>query len=166
MKTRLLILSFVLPAVLALSVTAVSGADGISGTWKLNIAKSQYSPGPAPKGPNIQKIEAVDNGIKVVADGVNAQGQKTHNEWTAKFDGKDYAQKPMLDGKPNPSAADMISAKKVDDYTYDFTTKLKGKVLVTMRNVISKDGKTRTSTHTGTNAQGQKVNDTIVYEKQ
>ena len=72
----------------------------------------------------------------------------------------------MLDGKPNPNGADMISVKKIDDYTYEATTKQKGKVLTVTKNVISKDGKTRTATATGKNAQGQTVNNTIVWEKQ
>jgi hypothetical protein len=61
--------------------------------------------------------------------------------------------------KPQPS-------KKIDDYTYEATTKLKGKTLTVARHVISKDGKTRTVTTTGSNAQGQKVNDVTVFEKQ
>jgi hypothetical protein len=37
---------------------------------------------------------------------------------------------------------------------------------MTTRSVVSKDGKTRTTTQTGTNAKGEKVNNTIVYDKQ
>src|SRR6202043_2309765 len=143
------------------SVTAM-GADMLAGTWKLNVAKSKYSPGPAPQS-NTVKFESVDGGIKLVADGLDSQGKKTHNEYTAKFDGKDYPTKPMLDGKPNPNAADAVSYKKIDDYTYEVTNKLKGKALTVARHVISKDGKTRTVTTTGTNAQGQKQNDTTVF---
>jgi len=72
----------------------------------------------------------------------------------------------MLDGKPNPNGADAVSYKKIDDYTYEVTAKLKGKTLNVARHVISKDGKTRTVTTTGTNAQGQKLNDITVFEKQ
>jgi hypothetical protein len=128
--------------------------------------KIEVQPWARPKGPNTQKIEAVENGSKLVADGVNAQGQRTHNEFTVKFDGKDYPQHPTIDGKPNPDAADTVAAKKIDDHTYEFTNKRKGTLLTTIKEVISKDGKTRTATITGTNAQGQAVNDTVVYEKQ
>jgi hypothetical protein len=72
----------------------------------------------------------------------------------------------MLDGKPNPNAADMASWKRINEYTYELTGKLKGKTLGVTRLVISKDGKTLTTTTTGTNAQGQKVNNTTVFEKQ
>jgi len=152
-------------AVLAFfSVTAI-GADMLAGTWKLNVAKSKYSPGPAPQS-NTVKFESIEGGIKLVADGVDSQGKKTHNEYTAKFDGKDSPTKPMLDGKPNPNAANAVSYKKIDDYTYEVTAKLNGKTLNLARHVISKDGKTRTVTTTGTNAQGQKLNDTTVFERQ
>jgi len=152
-------------AVLAFfSVTAI-GADMLAGTWKLNVAKSKYSPGPAPQS-NTVKFESIEGGIKLVADGVDSQGKKTHNEYTAKFDGKDSPTKPMLDGTPNPNAANAVSYKKIDDYTYEVTAKLNGKTLNLARHVISKDGKTRTVTTTGTNAQGQKLNDTTVFERQ
>jgi hypothetical protein len=146
------------------AITAM-GADLLPGTWKLNVAKSKYSPGPAPQS-NTVKFEAIVGGIKLVADGVDSQGRKTHNEYTAKFDGADNPTKPMLDGKPNTNAADSVAYKKIDDYTYEATTKLKGKTLTVARHAISKDGKTRTVTTTGTNAQGQKVNDVTVFERQ
>jgi hypothetical protein len=45
-------------------------------------------------------------------------------------------------------------------------TKLKGKSLVTARTVASKDGKSQATTFTGVNAQGQKVINVVVEEKQ
>jgi len=163
---RVAICTVLLLAVVALSAARVSAEDMRAGTWKLNIAKSKFSPGPPPKGPNTQKIESVENGSQLVADGVNAQGQKTHNEYTVKYDGKDYPQHPTIDGMPDPNGADTISVKKIDDRTYEVTTKRKGEVLATIKDVISSDGKTRTATITGKNAQGQAVNTVVVYEKQ
>jgi len=60
----------------------------------------------------------------------------------------------------------MISARRVDDYTYETTARLKGHVLAITKVVVSRDGKTRTNTVTGKNAQGQTVSNTVVYEKQ
>src|SRR5258708_2026763 len=60
-------------------------------------------------------IDPVAGGMKVVTDGMNTEGKKTHNEYTVKFDGKDSAEHPMVDGKANPNGADMISIKKIDD---------------------------------------------------
>ena len=165
MKPRLTVVCVGLLAVLVFFSVTAMGADMLAGTWKLNVAKSKYSPGPAPQS-NMIKFDSVEGGIRLVADGLDSQGKKTHNEYTAKFDGKDVPTKPMLDGKPNPNAADTVSYKKIDDYTYEATAKLKGKTLNVARHVISKDGKTRTVTTTGTNAQGQKLNDMTVFEKQ
>ena len=165
MRPRLTVVCVGLLAVIVFFSVTAMGADMLAGTWKLNVAKSKYSPGPAPQS-NMVKFDSVESGIKLLADGVDSQGKKTHNEYTAKFDGKDYPTKPMLDGKPNPNAADTVSYKKIDDYTYEATAKLKGKTLNVARHVISKDGKTRMVTTTGTNAQGQKLNDMTVFEKQ
>jgi hypothetical protein len=155
----------VLFLVLAVLSTVIFGADMFSGTWKLNIAKSTFSPGPAPK-EGVGKVQAVDNGLTMVLDGVSASGQKTHTEYTVKFDGKDYPSKSTLDGKPNPNGDFMVSAKKVDDYTYETTAKLKGKVLGTSRTVVAKDGKTATVTQTGTTPDGKPVNTKLIIEKQ
>jgi hypothetical protein len=165
MKRTIFVIALVFVAAFTISATIAYGADMFSGTWKVNLAKSKYSPGPPPKS-NMQRITAVEDGFKLVADGENSEGKKTHNEYTVKFDGKDYPEHPMLDGKPNTNGADMISVKKIDDYTYETTAKQKGKVLVTTKNVVSKDGKTRTATATGKDAQGRTVNNTIVWEKQ
>lgn len=164
-RTSSFVFSLVALSVVAMISSVVVGADMFSGTWRMNVAKSKFSPGPAPRsGTTI--LSSVDGGLKFIVDGVNAEGKKTHSEYTFQFDGRDYPQKPMLDGKPDPTGADMISAKRVDDYTYETTAKLKGKVLGVTRTVVSRDGKTRTNTVTGTNAQGQTVSNTVVYEKQ
>ena len=76
------------------------------GTWKLNIAKSKYSPGPPPK------------------------------------------------------------STTLDDYSFEVVGKVDGKATATSRVVISREGKTLTQTTTGKNAQGQTVNNTIIYDKQ
>ena len=165
MRSRTLVSVFVFLIVTVLAATVILAADVFSGTWKLNTAKSTYSPGPAPK-EGVGKIEAVDNGLKVALDGVNATGQKAHTEYTVKFDGKDYPVKSTLDGKPQDAAPDMISAKKIDDYTFETTTKTKGKMLGTSKNVYSKDGKTLTVTQTGTTPDGKPVNNKLIVEKQ
>jgi hypothetical protein len=139
--------------------TVVIAADNNVGTWKLNLAKSKYSPGPAPKSQTL-KIEAWgDDGLKYTADGVGADGKPTHAEFQAKYDGKDYSFK----GNPD---ADMLSYKRIDANTLEATTKLNGKSTIAANVVVSADGKTRTVTQTGTNAQGQALNVTSVYERQ
>ena len=98
-------------------------------------------------------------------DHLTAKGEETHGEYTAKLDGKDYPWKGTVAGKPS-TEQDAVSWKKIDEWTYENTSKLKGKTLTVSHVVISKDGKSRTNTVTGTNAQGQTVNSVIRYDKQ
>jgi hypothetical protein len=151
---------FALVVISVLVLTAVvMAADNNVGTWTLNLAKSNYSPGPTPKSQTL-KIEAWgDDGVRYAADGVGADGKPTHTEFEAKYDGKDY---PF---KGNPDA-DRLSYKRIDANTLEATTTLKGKNTTAIKVVVSADGKTRTVTQTGTNAQGQALNITSVYERQ
>lgn len=127
------------------------------GTWKLNEAKSKI-PATAPKN-NTVVYEAAGDNVKVTVDGTDAEGKATHNEWTGKFDGKDYP----LTGDP---ASDMRAYKKVDDRTTELTNKKDGKVTVKGHIVVAPDGKSRTVTVSGTDAKGKKVEYTAVYDKQ
>ena len=144
---------------LALMATMAFAADMSLGTWKLNLAKSKFDPANlAPKNQTV-KNDAAPDGVKQVGDIVDSAGKSVKTEYTAKYDGKDYAVK----GDPN---RDMVALKKIDDYTFEFTNKKGGKVMTSGKVVYSKDGKTRTVTTSGTNAQGQKISNTMVYDKQ
>jgi hypothetical protein len=128
------------------------------GTWTLNVSKSSYSPGPAPKSQTL-KIEAWgDDGLTYAADGVGGDDKPTHSEFQAKFDGKDY------EFKGNPDA-DTLSYKKIDANTLEATLKRKGAAAITANVVVSADGKTRTVTQTGKDAKGKDVKIVSVYEK-
>jgi hypothetical protein len=152
---------FVVGAVCLVSLLALPAsaqtAEPWVGTWKLNAAKSTYSPGPAPKNGRITTT-AVKGGIHQVNRTDPLTGPPTTSEVTAMFDGKDYPVK----GNPN---ADMQAFTKIDDHSYQIVSKKGGKVTLTSKVVISADGKTRTTTQTGTDAQGKTVSNTIVYEK-
>ena len=95
----------------------------------------------------------------VTADGMDATGKPMRWEFQAKYDGKDY---PF---KGNPDA-DHITYKRIDPFHVEAATTLKGKPGGTTKVVVSKDGKTRTLTQTGKNAQGQAINNVLVFEKQ
>src|SRR5262245_18515917 len=133
------------------------GADSVElGTWKLNEAKSKMT-GVTKNSTVIH--EAVGDSVKVSVDGIDAYGKPMHNEWTGKFNGKDYP----VTGDPT---SDMRSYKKVDDHTLDMTVKKDGKVTLTGKAVVSADGKTRTVTIHGTDAAGHKIDSILVYDKQ
>src|SRR4030095_1229601 len=78
------------------------GADMVMGTWKLNLAKSKYSPANLAPKSTTTTFQSVPGGVKTTTDTVDYQGRKLHTEYTAMFDGKDVPVKSTLDGKPNP----------------------------------------------------------------
>jgi hypothetical protein len=137
---------------------SAQASDPRIGTWKLNGAKSKYSPGPAPQSLTV-KVDPSGQGEKVTAEFVNADGTRTTTQYTANFDGKDN---PLTGSQ----IADTVSLKRIDARTTERTDKKGGKVAQTLRRVISQDGKTMTVTTTGTNAQGQAVNNVVVFDKQ
>src|ERR1700756_5129653 len=146
MRTRAFFLTF---AVLFVAAAICLAADDVQiGTWKLNEAKSKIGAG-SPK--NITVVyEAAGDSVKVTVDGTDGDGKPAHNEWTGKFDGKDY---PVT----GDTGTDTRSYKKVDDHTLAFTNKKGDKVTISGRGVISADGKTRTVTITGTDSKGKKL---------
>jgi len=139
-------------------IVSAQGPDPALGTWRLNVAKSKYSPGPAPKS-GTATFSAAGQGIKVVVEGAAATGDKTRFEYTANFDGKDY---PMT-GNPE---ADMVSIKRVNPTTVESMFKKGAKTMLTNTRVVSADGKTMTVTSKGTDSKGQTVNNVQIFEKQ
>jgi hypothetical protein len=127
------------------------------GTWTVNVAKSKYDPGPAPKSHTV-KIEAAGRGEKVNSEMVSTDGSKSVTTYTADYDGKPHP----LTGAP---LADMVTLKRIDSHTTDRTDSKGGKTIQTLRRVVSKDGKTMTVTIKGTNAQGKPMNNVVVFEK-
>jgi len=154
MKAKTILLTLALCFVGAIVCFA---QDANIGTWKLNEAKSKLAPG-APKNSTVV-YEAAGDSVKVTIDGTDKDGKPTHNDWTGKYDGKDYP----VTGDPN---SDARSLTKIDDRTLGFNVKKGGKTTITGRIVVSADGKSRTVTTTGTDAKGKKVTSTAVYDKQ
>jgi hypothetical protein len=157
MRTRILVLVNA-AAVLAVAITLVAQSEAFFGTWKVDLAKSKYSPGPAPKS-NMKKYEPYKGGLKATQELVDAKGQSKHVEVVANLDGKDYPAMGNAD-------ADSYAFTKIDGHTYQVQQKKNGKVTITSKMVIAPDGKSRVVTQSGTNAQGQPVNNTIFWLKQ
>jgi len=131
--------------------------DPQMGTWKLNEAKSKFAPG-VPKNHTVVYEVSGDN-VKVTVDGTDKDGNATHNEWTGKFDGKDYP----VTGDPT---SDMRSYKKIGDRVLKLTVKRDGKVTVTGRIVVSADGKSRIVTTGEAGAEDKNSKNRTVYDKQ
>jgi hypothetical protein len=156
-KTRALVLGTVVALNGALSVARAQATDPVYGTWELNVAKSTYNPGPAPKS-STRTYVAVANGYKFSSKGVDAAGKATSGEFTAYFDGKYH---PMT-GSAN---VDSIMVKRIDANRSESTQKKGSKVLIHTTRTISADGKTMTATATGTNADGKAYKNVEIYNK-
>ena len=135
------------------------GTDRQAGIWKLNVAKSKFPPGFAMPKNRTLNIQEQPGGIQTIVDGEDAEGKPLHVEYSAKYDGKDY---PMR-GLPS---ADTITLKRIDRSTFETTNKKDGKEIMTIKSVVSKDGKTRTTYWNGHDAKGADISWIMVYERQ
>jgi len=154
MKTRTVEVAL---AVLFVAVAVcIAAADPQIGTWKLNEAKSKIGAG-APKNHTVV-YTAVGDKVKITVDGTGADGKPIHSEWTGSFDGKDY---PVTAN----AQEDSRSYTKVNDRTLKFAGKKGGKTVMTGEVVVAADGKSRSVSVSGTNADGKKYSSTTVYDK-
>jgi len=144
-------------AVLFVGVTVVLADSPHMGTWKLNEAKSKFSPGTTKN--NTVVYEPAGDSVKVTVDGVDGAGNAIHSEWTGKFDGKFYS----VTGDPT---SDMRSYRKINNHTLALTGKKGNKVTLSGRIVVSANGRTRTVTTTGTNSMGKRMSTRAVYDKE
>jgi hypothetical protein len=140
------------------SSVAFAQTDPRIGSWKLNLEKSKYDPGSAPKN-DVRKYEATADGTKATVETTPASGSPVTATYTAKLDGTDYP----ISGSPT---FDTIAITLIDSNTTEVTLKKGGKVVQTARSVVSKDGKTMTNTVKGTDANGQPVHSVVVFDKQ
>jgi hypothetical protein len=151
-KKMMLVTAFCLVA-----VAVGFAADPNVGSWKLNEAKSKF---PAGALKNLTVVYTADaDSYKCVVDGVDGAGKPTHNEWTGKFDGKDYP----VTGDPT---TDTRSVKMVSPGHYAITNMKGGKPVLTSTVGFSTDNKTRTLTSHMTDPAGKKLTSVAVYDRQ
>jgi len=152
-KTRIAVLA---AALSFLAAVACFAASPQMGTWKLNEAKSKLAPGMG-KNNTVIYAEQKDK-IKITVDGVDKDGKPTHSVWVGKWDGKAY---PVKGNLPYNSVAYRV----VNDRTNDITAMKDGKIGWTGRITVAPDGKSRTVSINGTDAQGKKFKAKVVYDK-
>jgi hypothetical protein len=127
------------------------------GTWQLNVAKSSYQPGPAPK-TGVLNVEYKGNLRHSVLETVDAIGQRGRTEYSAPEDGKDYP----LRGSPN---ADTVSLRRTAPGTIERTDKRRNEVVFVTVIRLSPDAKTMTVTQKGVTPAGEMVSNTMTFEK-
>ncbi|HEY6212479.1 MAG TPA: hypothetical protein VIW45_09350 [Vicinamibacterales bacterium] len=146
-------------SVLAFAHGASAQSDPNVGTWKLNVAKSTYNGGTAPKSSTVVIESANDGkGIKSTANVELADGTKRTITFTANYDGKDAA----VSGTPDYNMTSMTRKGN----TTTGVRRRGARRAYTFTIVVSPDGKTRTATVKGTDAMGKAVNMVQVFEKQ
>ncbi len=136
-------------------------SNPLVGAWKLNTEKSKFSLSPAPQNATMTIGEQGDS-TKITSEGTAADGSHFAWSYTDKYDGQDY----LVSGTGVPGNADTVSHKRINANTHHTTWKKAGKVVLTARSVISKDGKVRMIISKGTDANGQPAHNVWVYDKQ
>ena len=149
-------------AIGALVSVVSADTDPRVGTWKLNLVKSKYVPGPTPKSLTLT-YDATATGLTALTQGIDDMGKPINpekNKVNVILDGKDHPTQ-TTNAVYNTSAW-----TRVDANTWNVVRKKDGKVTQNVKNVVSKDGKTLTITTTGVNAEGNTINNKAVYDKQ
>jgi hypothetical protein len=144
-------------AIGALPQAGFAQSDPFLGTWQLNLAKSKYSPGPAPKSQTVN-IQAEGQGHKFTITTADPAGKTATSVVMRTYDGMPH---PVA-GNPD---YDTEAATRADPYTVIISRMKGGKLVETISNIVSADGRTRTFTDTGVDATGR-FNDVAVSEKQ
>ena len=144
------------------SASAQSNDDPALGTWKLNVAKSTFTPGPPIKG-DTRSYEVNDEGwLIVTTETIQPDGRKTGVRFAAKFDSKAY---PQI-GRFAPTVT-LITYEPVDKRTLKYTQRdSSGKVNSTNTRTVSADGKTMTIEQKSTDDKGRPVVNVELFERQ
>jgi hypothetical protein len=156
-----LVRSFI-PGALLAALTVVGHTDEATnpllGTWLLDRAHSTFTPPPGPKGQMRAYEPAARGGEKLTARGIDADGRPTMVQYTARYDGKDYA----ITGS---AGGDLISLARIDRYTTRSTEKRAGKAVIVSTRMVSNDGKRLTVTTKGTTAKGEVIDSVMVFAR-
>jgi hypothetical protein len=150
-------------AVFAAGAFALSAAAADTnpwvGTWTLDVSKSSFSPGPAPKSDVIVTTDAGGGKFHTVVTVVGADDKTQHTEATYAYDGKDYAVTGGTEGQTVALQEDSTT------HTLTVTVKIKGKTTGTTTSVMAKDGKSFSGTTTATTPDGKPVKNVAVFNK-
>jgi hypothetical protein len=162
-RTTLILTSmvpFFLAAVLTTAAPEIGLAQSVplTGTFKLNLAKSRFSGSPPPRSTTFTFAGEGQNLTNTV-ESIDAQGQTVKTVFMH-----------IYDGKPHPTTVaggffDATTYNRVDAYTVNFVRSKDGKAVQTGSNVVSADGKTFTVFTVGVGANGQQISSVAVYEK-
>jgi len=145
----------------ALAGSMLAQSTAFVGTWKLNLEKSKYPAGMAPK--SLTRTASADGDtVTYKFEGVGPDGTAFSFGYTSKYDGKDSE----MTGTGMPYGADHIAIKQLNSHQLSATSKKGDKVVGSTSATVSHDGKTLTLTSKGTGANGKPLKTVSVYDKQ
>lgn len=150
-------------AVLCLVVPSLllAQTNPVVGSWKLNLEKSKFPAGMAPKS-LVRTVTAEGDSVTYNFEGEGPDGAALKYSFTVKYDGNEYEVK----GTGMPYGADHIAIKKVNSHMFSATLKKEGKDVGASTSTVSHDGKTTTLNSKGTDAKGNAVKTTSIFDKQ
>jgi hypothetical protein len=158
MRTTILTFAAAVLLICGLHLRAAESADPILGTWKLNLYRSKYIPGPAPRS-QTRIYRQTPAGIFVTIETVDAQGRKLPPiEFEEQYDGKEH---PIT----GSTVGDVLALTRVSDYLSEATMKHAGIVTAVTRRIITDDGKTLMLIYRETSTE-HPVDNVIVYDRQ
>jgi hypothetical protein len=114
------------------------GRDLILGTWRLNLSKSTYAPGPPPRS-EVRSYEEEHEGVRATITTTQADGSTTVVEYLASFNETSF---PVV----GAGDVDAVGLKAIDPYTSEVSLVTGGRVTGTARRVIARDLKSMTVT--------------------
>ncbi len=155
MNRRIRVFSLIVIA-LATGSLLLAQENPFAGTWKLDVTKSKYNPGPPPQ----SQIRTWDASGMVMVNSVGATGKSSSYGYTIKGDGKEY---PTMGAIPN--SADKITSKQINADTYEANFTKAGKHVETTTFKVSNGGKTLTIHAKGMTDAGE-FDNTTVWAKQ
>ena len=158
-RTTLMSLALLSLVASAFPQTSFAQSSPLIGTWKLNLEKSKFTPGTAPRSQTANFQQDGQN-IKNTNQTIDAQGNAMTNVFLH-----------IYDGQPHPTTGnplyDTSAYLRLDGNTIVLSRFKGGKLIQVGTIVVSQDGKSRTNTTSGIVGPNGLAGTTIsVYDKQ
>ena len=139
--------------------------EALIGTWKLNVARSTYTGGRAPKS-QVRNFDYTRDGMILLhAVTVSADGNTGSHHWAVTLDGVEHPEYIRGQGS---TAATLIGFTKKDERTLGITVRSRGNLMLRGEYKLSEDGNTLTHTTSNLGPDGQPTGSgrVAVFEKQ
>jgi hypothetical protein len=148
---------------LAISIAfagAFAADNPFIGTWKLIPEKSKFAPDPPPPKSLTMTFQPDGEKVRLIVTGVDSAGKPIKDDNSILWDGKFYTTNggPMGPGR--------VAVKRVNNNQNEVMIEAGGKKVLTIKSVLSKDGKTMRNVADGVNPKGEKIHSDEVFEKQ